>query len=293
MSVYVGSTYFNLGTGSAVDQRAMLQEIVNALTACGLIQTGDTGQSNLATYSYGGGNPSAFQTGSGNLLMFRFNDALQATAPIFLRMRFFSKDNGGNWFASMDAHIGSGSNGGGGLTGVVGTEVNAPYIGRRDGYVMASGDGSSVYVFWTTFPGAAVVANMLMIERTRNPDGTPNGDGAFFLLGQSSTFNAYLLDFRAGVAGAVRGWFPAIDPSLGRSNIGMDMAISPAVLACGKPEFILPAVCGGAGDIPPGNLFDINYLGRSRQYRAMGDVVDVNMLPVPRVSGQLILPWEP
>lgn len=106
----------------------LFDEITSALTvACGVVQTTDTGQLDSAS-------PPALSTtagGGGNLFgyrVFRFNDTLQATMPIFFRidMLYTNQASAVNsrlpYFALQ---VGTGSDGAGNLVGA-GTKYNRP-----------------------------------------------------------------------------------------------------------------------------------------------------------------------
>lgn len=96
--------------------RTWVAEIITQLvTTCGLTQTADTGQINTATVT----RP-AINTAAGYVIL-RFNDTLQSTAPIFMKMEFGSA--GTTSTPQIWLTIGTGSNGSGTLTGPLSTRV--------------------------------------------------------------------------------------------------------------------------------------------------------------------------
>jgi hypothetical protein len=92
--------------------RAWGSLVSGKLAAMGLVQTGDTGQINWTTVLA----PTAPSLVQG-YEVWRFNDALQATVPVFVKLEYGSYTAAANpsiWFS-----VGSGSNGAGALTGVL------------------------------------------------------------------------------------------------------------------------------------------------------------------------------
>lgn len=75
----------NLWVANDTDYRASVSDLINRLTAAGLVQTADAGQINPATVLK--------PTNTGQYrgyAMFRFNDALQGTKPIFIKIEWVS-----------------------------------------------------------------------------------------------------------------------------------------------------------------------------------------------------------
>lgn len=92
--------------------RTWINEFETLLTTVGLVVHTDTGQLTLASAT----RPTSANTYAG-FRIYRFNDALQATAPIYIRVDF-----GSGAFTTTPAikvQVGSNTNGAGTLTGVV------------------------------------------------------------------------------------------------------------------------------------------------------------------------------
>ena len=103
------------------------------LATVGLIQTADTGQIDWATVTVGGtGVIDGYE-------IWRFNDALQATAPVFLKLGYGTAGAG---IPDIQLQVGTGSNGSGTLTGTVTT--GTPNIGYANSGSSASTKNSSV-----------------------------------------------------------------------------------------------------------------------------------------------------
>lgn len=107
----VSATYSQAATANF---QAWINEIYTALvTTCGLTQSADTGQMAVPTTAT---LPGAANTSAG-FYMFQFNDTLQATAPVFIRLDF---GTGTSVPApSILVQVGTGTNGAGTLTGRV------------------------------------------------------------------------------------------------------------------------------------------------------------------------------
>ncbi|HRD49765.1 MAG: hypothetical protein JNK95_04230 [Candidatus Competibacter sp.] len=91
--------------------RAWAQELSNELIAAGLVRMADSGQMN-----FGSVTRPAINT-AGGYEIFRFNDALQGTAPIVIKIEYGT--GVGATFPAIWITAGSGSNGSGTLTGTV------------------------------------------------------------------------------------------------------------------------------------------------------------------------------
>lgn len=90
--------------------RAWAQEMMDAFTAVGLVQTSDTGQLVPSTATPGGvSTTTGYQ-------MWRFSDAAQATDPVFLKIGFGRSGN--STTPRLTIQVGQGSNGSLTLTGI-------------------------------------------------------------------------------------------------------------------------------------------------------------------------------
>lgn len=98
--------------------QAFCTRVLAALTGCGLVQTSDTGQINTATVTFPGAN----DTNAGYFIL-RFNDAQQATDPIFVKV--FLGRGSATPRTRVQVQIGQGSNGAGTLTGTVSHIITA------------------------------------------------------------------------------------------------------------------------------------------------------------------------
>jgi hypothetical protein len=157
--------------------RAWAQEIHDALTAFGWVNTTDTGQINLATVLH----PTVVNTAQGYEI-WRMNDSLQTSFPVYLKIEY-----GSGTLANSPAvwiTLGTGSNGSGTLTGNLTTRQQSGGIGdtaRANAYY-SSGSSSRFAMAWGADAGATGQDRFLYlgIERLKNADGTDANDGAFW-----------------------------------------------------------------------------------------------------------------
>lgn len=157
--------------------RAWGSALAASLATAGLVQTADTGQINWATVT---------RTASTNVAqgyeIYRFNDALQGTYPLFLKIEYGT--GGSTTGPGMWLTVGTGTNGAGTLTGTASTRVtlhgnNAPastvtayptYVCVKNGYVgviLKAGGLSST-------PNAIC---FFAVARTVDDTGAETGDG--------------------------------------------------------------------------------------------------------------------
>lgn len=152
--------------------------IATAIQAVNIIKTSDTGQINWGTVT----KPSASYTSAGYEI-FRFNDSLQSTFPVYIRFDY-STSIGANYFG-IYITVGTGTNGAGTLTGNVSTTMlvgasngsDTSYPTNRASYF--SGDTNRLCM--ALYPNAAdPTYNWIVfsIERTHDTSGADTGDGA-------------------------------------------------------------------------------------------------------------------
>ena len=158
--------------------RTWVQEIITILvTTLGLTQTNDTGQINTSTVVHPANST------SGGYIILAFNDSLQATAPIYIKLEFGTGGNSAT--PQMWITIGTGTNGAGTLNGVVSarsavangiTPLASTSFITRACYSAANG------VLWLTWKhGANNNANVplggFLIYRSNNQStGAPTGE---------------------------------------------------------------------------------------------------------------------
>jgi len=107
------------------DFRAYAQALHDMFALAGWIQTGDTGQINLTTVLRPAANT------SGGYEIWRFDDALQATFPIFVKIEY--RASAAQTTAIIHGFTGTGSNGAGTLTGQLSQVSPGPMINNQPG----------------------------------------------------------------------------------------------------------------------------------------------------------------
>lgn len=258
--------------------RAWGSELSAKLQAAGLVKTTDTGQIDWATVARPTTNTAA------GYEMYRFNDALQATAPVFIKIEYGTGGSATTPITWIDA--GTGTDGAGTLTGLGLTRAtlnqsgipvgggSTPYntqISHKNGFLGVSfKNGASA-----DSSGAAHSA--FFIGRSCDPvTGAENGNG-LYIARTSSTPNQFhwqFVDFvnatvtTAGatgclVAGNVTGSLVSGSPQLYRNFGGFPRMIP-----------LLHIVTVISAEIPAGSVFSEAIVGTTpRTYLSLGSYI--------------------
>jgi hypothetical protein len=173
--------------------QAWTQFIHNTLiTTGGWVDPGDTGQVNLATAAH----PTLANTTVG-FRVYRMADALQATAPVYLRLDYGS--SGAANSPRCLVTIGTGTNGAGTITGAIisGTlwAGNGNAVTACHSYGSADTNRVQLMMFVN---GGAVDLMMMSIERSKDATGADTGAGILMTWGNNGqiVFTNFLI--RAG-----------------------------------------------------------------------------------------------
>lgn len=188
MTTWVGGNYLFPWSGETPTTAhiiAMCTAVYDGLVGCGLVQTADTGQLNPAS-------PPAWPGFNSDLgyWIFRFNDSLQGTYPIFLRITV-GRGGGSTGAMRFTVNVGTGSNGSGTITGPItsgavechlsdgfntsGVSNHQAYMCHTEGYALFFPKFNNTQ---TAFPGTNC---WCAIERTRGSDGNFDGMGVVML----------------------------------------------------------------------------------------------------------------
>jgi hypothetical protein len=157
-------------TSNATFQAWVSEVLTNLVTNCGMTQTADTGQINPATVAL----PGAGATSAGYAIL-AFNDTLQSTAPIYLKLEFGTGATTvapGLWIT-----IGTGSNGSGTLTGTVGTRV---YTGANGAPQSTGTNYTSRYCY-----NASLGIAWMVLKIGSQSVGSPNSSSGGFVVFRS------------------------------------------------------------------------------------------------------------
>lgn len=171
--------------------RAFGAKLKEKFAALGLVQTADTGQIDWTTVTRPGINTYAAAPE-----IWRFNDALQATAPIFIKFRYGTPNNGSPAGMAIAVTVGTGSNGSGSLTGITSTEIachgqqSPSYVGASAQYGCLSGGKFSLLLN----VGSGANECLLMIHRTCDDTGADTALGC--IIGNRAATNDQLMQFQ-------------------------------------------------------------------------------------------------
>lgn len=171
-------------------------EYGNILSSIGLVKTADTGQIDWATVA----KPTAGQQNAGYEI-WRLDDALQATAPIFIRIEWrTAPESASTAYANntfMTIGVGKGSDGAGNLTGVLCVPqymVHQNYGTYSDTGAIRSSYAAAVNgAYWVAFKVGSANTNCFYLNRWVDSTGNPTGDGVTLYAANrsSSAFNSY------------------------------------------------------------------------------------------------------
>lgn len=200
--------------------QAWTTELYNELIAAGLVPTADTGQLPVPVAANRPG-----PSGVAGYWIFRFNDALQGVAPIFLKIRPGTAGNSGN--PQVRIELGTGSDGAGNLTGSVGevgigatttvgshTTIYPTFITHSDGF------------FGLVLKSGRSDVGCVMVCRTADDAGDPTPDG-YVLIGRAQPNGAGSGRGYSGIWGgfgvldAGRNWC-MVPMSMTQSQVGDD-----------------------------------------------------------------------
>lgn len=267
-----------------------VQPCHDALVTIGMIQAADTGQIDIATAPV----PTTDPTPAGYEI-WRFDDALQATHPIFFKVEYgtsFITSGCGMWLT-----VGKGSDGAGDIVEIL---VPRTYVGGSSfimtdaltGYA-SSGDGSMCALFPFSAGGSQDrAAPSWLIDRSRAADGTATSDGVVVAVrtehdanspGSSTSTNAgapalwcAAYDTAARTYGAIP---VALPHQINGTNLAPGVGVGGAVLAPVFPWTAFPpgvapwqplaAVSYAGGDVSSGAM-TVRMAGSDRTYLFIG-----------------------
>jgi hypothetical protein len=258
--------------GSDADFRSWGSGIAAQIAAMGLVQTADTGQINWTTVARPAINTSA------GYEMWRFNDALQATRPVFIRLDYGVTNPVDR--PRILVRVGTATDGAGTLTGQIGTSATiATAASKTAGSVLpslCSGSTSrlNLFTYVELTGGGNNYGFMVFIERTKTSLGVDTGDGIVTWLTSSSVTAFQMIPF-AGTVPAAASFNPAV--SLGSANgaissVGPNVALSPTIAALGKPCFASWAAYIAA-DLPRLSPISVDHMGAVHTMLPLGDLV--------------------
>lgn len=219
--------------------RAWGSEFSAKLAAVGLVQTSDTGQINWATVTRAGTNADA------GYEVWRFNDSLQATAPIFMKVYYGTGGTTTNPRIRMQ--VGTASNGSGTVsgTGSANTDIITPFssitstVTNYNSYACLS--NGTFWISWKVGAnGAATTAGLgfYAIERSTDDTGAPTGDAV------SQTWNSGTANSSARTISFLTStvYGPALAPAFGTVMYLVTSSLVSGVVQIYKTYMVTPRV---------------------------------------------------
>lgn len=197
MTTFVGvPTSFPNNNTNVVIMQTSFYAMQAALQGCGLVQTADTGQINIAALASGASGIKGYE-------IYRFNDSAQGTDPIFIKVNYIQGGASGPR-AQFSLQVGQGSDGAGTLTGTVLTMAQPGSNINQNGVTGQAYSCHTEGFLWVTFcHNIETPYNSMQfaISRTRGLNGLLNGKG--FILGpyqgtSSGASNQYMQTVRWG-----------------------------------------------------------------------------------------------
>lgn len=215
----VGRTTNSMRGNIAGDLQAVAGLFASVALAGGLVQTSDTGQTSAGSLAGVNANTVA------GYQIWRFNDALQATKPIYFKIEW----GGGTLTYSMGIWItiGTGSNGSGTITGTLFPRTHIPTAaGSSTAYVGTSVCSASTNRLAMILGAYYATQNQTIVlgfERSKDASGNDTGDGLIYMSTTSGGANwtAQYIPF-VGTARSAQGYLtvpvPAGTGSLASGN---------------------------------------------------------------------------
>ena len=213
--------------------RAWVADFIAKCVAVGLTHTADTGQIDTATVTLPASNA------MGGFAIFRMAaDALDATAPIFIRLDFGTGVI--DTLPAIKIQIGPSTDGAGTITGTAKTtqrrcDASWNGVGGTGGgrnHWMCYVDGCFWFLQSLGAPGQPVNFNWAKVERTADADGVPSAEGAL----QTSLIGAYPGDQSVRFAAPAAAYLRHGQDVNGACYSGLVRQTEPGTEYGGKPQ---------------------------------------------------------
>jgi hypothetical protein len=282
------TTYSVAYSGATLaDFIAVFQPISDFLATAGWVKSADTGQVDWGTLA-------AVPASNVKTVyeIWKMGDALQATAPIFVKIVYGVSGTGPVIWLTVS----NGSNGAGALTGTVSTEVACTPLTTT---VEASlhpcflrADAASFIL--ALFQDIENRSYLITIERTKDAEGNDTDEGVIITHskgGSYSSWTHYVYKPGGGSGPKLSAWIiplPA-DGSVTTGGAGTDLGVGAPLPWAGGPKNIgLNLLLGYRGDFPDGTISDVVMYGANHQYRAL--YYSNSALNVPNIM--FLIRWE-
>jgi hypothetical protein len=270
------------------DFRLAPQFIHDALTTAGWVQTSDTGQINLTTVA----KPAGASTAAGYEI-WRMNDTLQGTAPIYIKIEYGTGAN--NQRFAYWLTIGKGSNGSGTLTDTIKARftigANSAQNPPNDSFAAGASSWFTMALFANT-SGAV----WLSIERTKDATGADTGDGILLAYGGGTSAHVSHYCAYTGVSPTAETGLQYILSTVSPSTFGADTGIAIMIPMKGvaqQPGLNVGAII--AADFGAGATISFTIYGASHTYQRMDGITTLKGNSGGTLAGtgdRLILRYE-
>lgn len=284
----MGTSIASLAPISDTDANFRLwgKAISDALVALGLVKTSDTGQIDWATVL----KPAAGSTSAG-FEIWRLNDALQSSAPFFIKIEYGSGSAATT--PSIWITIGTTTNGAGTLGGNVSTRTQIRANGSSATLTNCYFSGQSSRINFALWPMSSNNGIFVSIERLKDAAGADTSEGVYFLNG--NTFNGYSAQTVGSVGIVSNAESPICAGTLSGTTavLGTEVGTFPIYPARNK---MYPPCLGGIGyisaDITAITPFPLTVYGVSRTYLPLG-AVGIAASPIRQnANGALAMPYS-
>lgn len=244
-----------------------------ALVAVGMVQTADTGQVNWTTVVRAANNSDA------GYEVWRFNDALQATVPIFFKLYYGTDSNAGR--PRLRIELGTGSNGSGVITGTGAGTITTLAAGTNslpalyDSWMSSDGSGLAFAGWLNNGNGAHP---LLVIDRFRDIDGAAVSKGWYWGMAEKTrgVKSVTIIDSVSSSLSTLTNTFPCLVPMTlraGYSAVTADnqLMFFPHYVACHQGLFYCKMIVSILlADLGFNSLQTVSHLGTTVTLRSMG-----------------------
>lgn len=274
-------------------------ELSGKLATVGLVQTADTGQINWTTVTRPGSNTNA------GYEIWRFDDALQATAPVYIRLDYGTGST--TTAPRIQLTVGDGSNGSGTITSTNGTTWTANQIANYN----TGATTDTVYPSYLCYKdgflgldhkdGSGNSNGSFFIGRFADSDGTENGDGIFIFAALSSSNTSWNLTGGIRFAATAQTFTRASTSPIALAPIPQISSIDDSGnLQAYLAYYITPTVRAMAvmcavwnTEVPVGNTFLATLLGATqRTYIGLGSTFAFSVANGGTSTIKLAMLWE-
>lgn len=245
--------------------RDCVQKIRDGITGVGWVRTNDTGQIDTATVVKPGvSTPAGYD-------IFRFDDALQATAPFFLKIEYGigPSTNAFAWWIT----VGTGTNGAGVLTGNASTRSTAQTATDVGAIRTCTFAGAANRLAIVLFENhlSATAAMGLVIERSHADNGSDTAERVDEVLtGSVGTAQFHMIPAVGQFAvPAVQNYLPILLPTSGSALKGTDVGVFALFPNMAGPlrNPMIGLLAFLPGDIASGSEVPVSVYGVTRTYR--------------------------